>query len=78
MSRGKVSAKKGHGSAAELESKSSLFPNQSFHLDSDIRLYTSFECQVKCTSNLESVLSVTVHGITVQILTAAVNVQLLK
>ena len=34
-------------------------------LDSDISLYTSFECQVKCTSNLESALSVTVHRITV-------------
>ena len=65
MSRGKVSAKKGHGSAAELGSKSSLFPNHSFHLDSDISLYTSFECQVKCTPNLESALSVTVHRITV-------------
>ena len=75
---GKVSAKKGHGSAAELESKSSLFPNHSFHLDSDISLYTSFECQVKCTSNLESALSVTVHRITVQILIAAATVQLLK
>ena len=46
--------------------------------NSDIRLYTSFECQVKCTSNLESVLSVTVHRITVQILIAAATVQLLK
>ena len=81
MSRGKVSAKKGHGSAAELESKSSLFPNHSFHLstvDSDISLDTSFECQVKCTSNLESALSVTVHRITAQILIAAATVQLLK
>ena len=78
MSRGKVSAKKGHGSAAKLKSKSSLFPNQSFHIDSDIRLYTSFECQVKCTSNFESVLSVTVHRIAVQILIAAATVQLLK
>ena len=33
--------------------------------DSDISLYTPFECQVKCTSNLESALSVTVHRITV-------------
>ena len=63
MSREKVSAKKGHGSAAELESKSSLFPNHSFHLDSDNSLYTPFEFQVKCTSNLESALSVTVHRI---------------
>ena len=59
MSHGKVSVKKGHGSAAELESKSSLFPNHPLHLDSDTSLYTSFECQVKCTSNLESALSVT-------------------
>ena len=78
MSREKVSAKKGHGSAVELESKSSLFPNHSFHLDSDISLYTPFECQVKCTSNLESALSVTVHRITVQILIAAATVQLLE
>ena len=78
MSLGKVSAKKGHGSAAELESKSSLFPNHSFNLNSDISLYTSFECKIKCTSNLESALSVTVHRITVQILIAAATVQLLK
>ena len=70
--------KKGHGSATKLESKSSLFPSHSFHLDSDISLYTSFECQVKCTSNLESAQSVTVHRITVQILIAAATVQLLK
>ena len=30
--------KKGHGSEAELESKSSSFPNHSFHIDSDIKL----------------------------------------
>ena len=36
MSRGKVSAKKGHCSDAELESKSSLFPSHSFHIDSDV------------------------------------------
>ena len=48
------------------------FPTIHFiDLDSDISLYTSFECQVKCTSNLESALSVTVHRITVQILIAA-------
>ena len=41
-------------------------------------LYTSFECQVKCTSNLESALSVTVQRITVQILIATATVQLLK
>ena len=46
--------------------------------NSDISLYTSLECQVKCTSNLESALSVTVHRITVQILIAAATVQLLK
>ena len=78
MSLGKVSLKEGHGLAAEKESKSSLFPNHSFHLDSDISSYTPFECQVKCTSNLESSLSVTVHRITVQILIAAATVQLLK
>ena len=37
MSRGKVSAKKGHHLAAELESKSSSFPNHSFHIDSVIK-----------------------------------------
>ena len=45
---------------------------------SDISLYTSFECQVKCTSNLEAALSVTVHRITVQVLIAPATVQLLK
>ena len=46
--------------------------------NSGISLYTSFEFQVKCTSNLESALSVTVHRITAQILIAAATVQLLK
>ena len=55
---------KSHCSAAELESKSSLFPNHSFHIDSDIEfvhVIRILECQVKYTSNLESALSVTVH-----------------
>ena len=37
MPGGKVSGKKAHGSAVELESKSSLFSNHSFHIDSDIQ-----------------------------------------
>ena len=40
MSGGKVSAKKGHGSTAELESKSSSFANHSSHIDSDTTLCT--------------------------------------
>ena len=46
-------------------SSSSRTEKDSDDLDSDISLYTSFECQVKRTSNLESALSVTVHRITV-------------
>ena len=43
MSAG-IYRQKGHGSAADLESKSSMFPNHSFHIDSDISsLYMSFE-----------------------------------
>ena len=79
MSRGNVSAKMGHGSATELESKSSLFPDRSFHIDSDINfvhVIRIFECQAKCTSNLESALCI--EFITVQILTATATIKLLK
>ena len=54
---------KGSCSAAELESKSSLFPNHSFQIYRFRYqvLYTSFESQIKCTSNIGSALSVTVQ-----------------
>ena len=64
---------------AYCSSSNDVYKNSSIEIEnSDISLYTSLECQVKCTSNLESALSVTVHRITVQILIAAATVQLLK
>ena len=75
MSRGKVSAKKGHGSAAELESKLSSFP-----IDSDIKFVHVHVIRMPGKVYIESwvCLSVTVYRITVQILIATATVQLLK
>ena len=55
----------GRRAAVKIELVSQRFISYRFRYQV---LYTSFKCQMKCTPNLESALSVTVYRITVQIL----------
>ena len=63
MSRGKVSAKRVTAWPPSWSQNRSCFPTIHFIQIQISSFYTSFECQVKCTSNLESVLLVTVYRI---------------